>query len=83
MVLLCDHGRDIRFDSTSSKSDDDHGYDETWEGGVGKDGGGDGGEDEDEDADHVDSAENTDGLVFAQVLIGDDRSQDWGHIAED
>lgn len=79
--LLGDQGADVGLDAAGAQPDDDHGGGEAAEGGAVVDGKGQGGDEEDEEAADVDDAEDHDGFVPAQILIGHDGSDDGGHVA--
>lgn len=72
LVLIGNQGRNIGFYTTSSKTDNDDRGDKTSEPRAMIKSGGNGGASQDEKSEHVDEAEDDDGVVLSEVLIGDD-----------
>ena len=71
LVLIGDQGRDVGLDPTSSDTDDKDSRDETAEASAMIESGWNGGACEDEQTEDVDEAEDDDGVVLSEVLVGD------------
>jgi hypothetical protein len=71
LVLVRNERCNVRFDSTSSKTNNNDGYDETSKAGAVIQSRGDRCAGEDEKTDHVDTTEDDNGVVLAEVLISD------------
>jgi len=71
LVLVGNQGCDVRFDATSSKSNDNDGDDEAAEPRAMVKSCWNRSTCQDEKTDHVHAAEDDDGVVFSEVLISD------------
>jgi hypothetical protein len=71
LVLIGNEGGDVRFDTTRSETDDNDGNNESAETGTVIEGSWDRRACQDEKTDHVDSAEDENGVVLSEILISD------------
>lgn len=81
LVLFGNQGRNIGFDSSSSKTNNNHGSDKTTQSSSILNGNGQGGQEQDHCADNIDDGEVKDGPVLSKVLIRYNGSNNGGHIA--
>lgn len=81
LVLIRNQRSHVTLDTTGTQTDDQDGNNETTDTRAVIQGCGDGSTDEDEQTNHVDDTEQHNGLVLAEILIGDDGTDDGGNIA--
>lgn len=75
MILISDQGSDVGLDTASTEANDDDSRDVSSEGVASGDRRGKGGCPQNQKTDPVDSGEDQDRVVFAEILIGDDGSE--------
>lgn len=80
LVLIGNQRSHVTLDTTGTQTDDQDGDNETTDTRAVIQGRRDGGTDEDEQTNHVDDTEQHNGLVLAEVLIGDDGTEDGSNI---
>lgn len=76
LVLIGNERSDVTLDTSSTHTDDQDRGDEASQTSVMLEGDRDRSKDQDEQTNHVDKSENNNGLVFAQVLVSDDGTED-------
>jgi hypothetical protein len=81
LVLIGNEGSDVRFNTTSSKTDNNNGDDESTETGTVVQSSWDRSAGQDEETNHVDSAEDKNGVVLSKVLIGNDGTENGRNVA--
>ena len=79
LVLVRNQRSNVTLDTTGSQTDNQDGDDEASQTSAVLESRRDGCADQDEQTDHVDDREQHDGLVFAQVLISDNGTNDGSH----
>lgn len=79
LVLIGNKRSNVRLDTTSSEANDDDSNNEATESSTVVKSGRDRSACQNEQSDDVDQAENDDGVVLSEVLIGNDGTQDWSH----
>jgi hypothetical protein len=72
LVLIRNQGSDVRLDATSSETNNDDGNDESTKTSAVIESGWDGSASQDKETNHVDTAEDENGVVLSKVLISND-----------
>lgn len=81
LILVCNKGSNVRFDTTSSKTNNNDSDDESTETSTVIQSSWYRRACQDKETDHVDSAEDENGVVLSEVLIGNDSTQNGRNVA--
>jgi len=81
LVLVGNQRRNVGLDTSSSQTNNDDGNDETTEASAMIESSRERGKGKDEQTDDVDAAEDDDGVVLAEILIGDDGNENGSNVA--
>lgn len=81
LVLIGNQGSDVGLDTTSSETDNNDSSDETTKTGASLKSNRDRSQGKDEKTDHVDTAEDDNGVVLSEVLISNDSTENGCDIA--
>jgi len=81
LVLIGNQGRNVGLDTTSSQADDDDGNNEPTETSAMIESNRERGKGKDEQTDDVDAAEDDNGVVLSEILVGNDGTENGGYVA--
>jgi hypothetical protein len=81
LVLVGNQGRDVGLDTTSSETDNDDSDDEASETRIVVESRRDGRAGKDEETDDVDTAEDDNGVVLSEILVGNDGTENGSNVA--
>lgn len=82
-VLVGNKGRNVRLDATSSESDNDDGGDIASKSGASLDRSRERGRPQNDQTNPVDHSEDQNRVVFSEVLVGNDGTENGGDVAEE